>query len=139
MQLLVKLAIVASLFGIDYLYRVYVVTLNDFPRQYFYAGLCSMFVIFFLRLFGKSKLTVNLQILYVVWIVGHAYGFVIYMLYFPPFSYDYLQVILNVAQIVVFIAYDHDTRNRFHDPNRSNHFRNDDRDLSRIYYTGENR
>lgn len=128
----IKFGILIALLCIDYTYRSFVVPNFDYPVLYFYAGLAGILTVAFLRLFGKSVLVKRLQILQIIWVAVHAYGFVIYMVYFPPVSYNFIQVILNIAQILIIIVSTNDTTEPIHDFCRVSHVHNDDSDLRRI-------
>lgn len=134
-----KLLLLAALMGIDFAYLTYVLPNCSYPGLYFYAGLVGVATVVFLRIFGKSRLVRRLQILHAVWIAIHAYGFAIYMLYFPPISYNCFQVILNIAQIYLIISYRDDTTEFIYDFCRRHDLCYDDSNLCRVHHTGKNK
>lgn len=129
-----RLRLALLVYGIDFAYSRYVVPLNDFPKQYFYAGLAGVVTVSVLSLFKQSRLKQNLIILHILWIAGHCYGFVIYMAYWEPKSYGYLQAGLHIAQILI-LGWGNDGVSNYWRADLRNH----DSYLRRILFKGSNR
>lgn len=69
-----------------------------YPESYLISGVIDTFVVCALSLFGRSNLVRDIQKINLLSVVVHLYGFIIYMMYFPPYSYDIILTILAIAQ-----------------------------------------
>lgn len=135
----IRIGLFIALYSIDLLYYYFVATSYPYPLAYFLAAIAGVFTVFSLSLFGQSRLVRDMQIIHVVWIGAHAYGFVIYMLYFPPKTYDNIQIFLHFAQIIRLCLVTNDDSNHFHDSDWFGRFRKYDFGLPRIDRKRENR
>lgn len=116
-------------YGIDFAYSKFVVPINDFPMQYFYAGMFGVLTAFVLYFLEKSKLQKNLIILHIFWIAIHCYGFIIYMCYIKPYSYDLAQTGMHIVQIII-IGVGNDGISDYW----RSHIRHNDFNLYRIFF-----
>ena len=93
-----RIVLLAFLLSVEFVYSITIEGLSIFPANYFIAAAVSTCIICLLPYLGKTLLTQDLQIINLLWVVAHAYGFILYMLYLEPTSYDNIQKILLVAQ-----------------------------------------
>jgi len=132
--LVIRLALFVLLYGIDFAYSITIADMNDYPFQYFYAGLAGIFTVCMLGFFRYSKIARDLQVIHITWIAVHAYGYVIYMLYLPPDSYNQVQIILHIAQIFRLLWNRHDDTNPVDDYYRVSDVPYHDFNLRRICF-----
>jgi hypothetical protein len=91
--------IAVGLIVIDYLYGLINSGPNKYPMHYVYLGLIDGGIFFALpKLFGKMPLIRDLQRLNYCAVIAHFYGFCIYILYFPPLTYNVAIYTLAVLQ-----------------------------------------
>jgi|SRR6516164_7511850 hypothetical protein len=93
-----RLAAAALLLAADGLYHL-CFTPPSFPLYYFIVGFWDGAMIGVLRwILGSNSLTHDLQRIKLAWVFLHAFGFVLYMLYLPPFVYDFFLKALKVLE-----------------------------------------
>lgn len=126
-----RLRLILLVYGIDFAYSSFVVPLRDFPKQYIYAGLAGVLTVSVLSLLKRSQVKQNLMALHIVWIAVHCYGFIIYMAYWTPDSYEYLQTGLHVTQILI-LGWGNDGVGNY----RNTDLRHYDFNLRRILFKG---
>ncbi len=135
----IRAGIFIALYSIDFLYYHFAVTSSTYPLAYFLAAITGVFTVFTLSFFGQSRIVRDMQIIHVIWIGAHAYGFINYMLYFPPKTYDTIQIFLHIAQIIRLCLVTDDDSNHIHDRDWFGRFRKHDFGLPRMDCKRENR
>jgi len=89
-----RLLILLMLFAIGKAYAWSIPNGAGYPESYLISGIIDTFVVCSLSLFGRSNLVRDIQKINLLSVVAHLYGFIIYMMYFPPYSYDIILTIL---------------------------------------------
>lgn len=84
----------------------------NYPVNYLLESIIDTLIVCLLPIFGNNLIVRDLQKINLVSVLVHFYGFLIYMFYVPPDSYDYLLSCVAIIQWVrlLWIRYD-DTNN----------------------------
>ena len=95
-----KLRITLLLFlsCVNFIYSGAIAGMDLLPANYFIAAIFETIIVLSLSNFGSSRLVVDLQIISTTLAFVHCYGFIIYMFYQEPYSYDQMQIVPNIAQ-----------------------------------------
>ncbi len=98
-------------------YQYFIKDGQSFPAVYLIEAAIDTLIVYMLPMFGNSLLIRDLQKVNCLSVIAHAYGWVIYMSYLPPITYDYLLSIIVIMQWarLIWIRYDdtHGINNNF--------------------------
>jgi len=98
-----RLSLCCFLFVVNFVYTSSVAGLDLLPVNYFLAALFETFIVLSLLRFGSSKVVTNVQIICMILVFVHGYGFIMYMFYQEPFTYDQMQIVPNIAQFAILL------------------------------------
>jgi hypothetical protein len=97
-SLVTRISIAIVLFAIAKLYGYLMTGVVNYPVNYLVEGIIDTIIVCALPLFGKSTLVRDLQKINCASVIVHAYGFIIYMGYYRPITYDYLLSTVVIIQ-----------------------------------------
>lgn len=92
-----RLTLLLFLSFVNFIYSGVIADIDLLPANYFIAAIFETIIVLVLADFGSSRVVVDLQIISTVLAFVHCYGFIIYMCYQEPYSYDHMQIVPNVA------------------------------------------
>lgn len=93
-----RIKLLCFLLAVNFIYSSAIAGFDMFPANYFAAAMFETIIVLSLANFGSSRLVVDLQIISTVLAFVHCYGFIIYMFYQEPNSYDQMQIVPNLAK-----------------------------------------
>jgi len=137
-----RILIMCCFLGVQWIYNCTLLDVVPMPFAYFTMAISDALIYITLPLFGYSRLTADLQDINYFAIKLHAFGFAIYMLYFPHVTYNYAIYILAIIQYVrLFYMADDDDKNYIGRSVYSDRFgvlRNSFINLSRVFNQEKN-
>lgn len=109
-SIMFRVGMILALFLVNYFYSVTAGELNQYPLQYFLAGVAGVATVWIVGMMGTSPLVRDVQIIQTIFVFLHCYGFIIYMLRIDPDTYFYTQIALEAFQILWILCARYDVR-----------------------------